>query len=71
MMGFIKWQPPQEGCPIAVAQYRDKRPRIRNWKHAALILLSVPMVLMIVIGGILFLPAFWGLRYLAKIEYDG
>ena len=48
-----------------------RRPKIRNWKHAGLIVVSIPFVIIMVVSGILFVPAFWALRMLAEIEYDG
>ncbi len=47
------------------------RPRFRSWKHAGLVVVAIPFVIIIVIAGIAFMPAFWILRWLAEVEYDG
>ncbi len=48
----------------------DRLRRIRNWKHAGLILLALPLVVIRAVTGIVFMPAFFGLRALTRIEYD-
>ncbi len=54
-----------------LARINNKRlRRIRNWKHAGLILLALPLVVICAVTGIVFMPAFFGLRALTRIEYD-
>ena len=44
--------------------------RVRNWKHAGLILLALPLVVICGIIGVVFVPAFFGLRALTRTDYD-
>lgn len=46
------------------------RNRIKNWKHVGLIILAIPLLVIASVAGMFFLPAFWGLRWLAEIEYQ-
>ena len=53
-----------------IPSWNLRQHRIRNWKHAGLILLALPLVVICAVTGIVFMPAFFGLRALTRIEYD-